>query len=174
MGVILANPDQSKHLETATLRLNALPIDLVHLRSESYTEESRIPTIQVGTPEEDASRRDFTINSLFYNINLQKVEDFTGKGIDDLKKGIIRTPLDPQVTFMDGVLPFPFSCVQCQRCVITCAAVAMGVRARCISIACSFAWWYDGPLTLIFSSFMHVDKIVPGDVVADHTQCSVP
>ena len=47
MGVILANPDQSKHLETATLRLHGLPIDLVHLRSESYTEDSRIPSIQV-------------------------------------------------------------------------------------------------------------------------------
>ena len=60
-------------------------------------------TVQVGTPEEDARRRDFTVNSLFYNINLQKVEDLTGKGLDDLRKGIIRTPLDPQITFMDGV-----------------------------------------------------------------------
>lgn len=105
MGVIQANPDQSKHLETATLRLHGLPIDLVHLRSEKYTEESRIPTIEVGTPEEDARRRDFTINSLFYNINLQKVEDLTGTGLEDLRNGIIRTPLDPQITFSDGVLP---------------------------------------------------------------------
>jgi tRNA nucleotidyltransferase (CCA-adding enzyme) len=105
MGVIMANPEQSKHLETATLRLLGLPIDLVHLRSEKYTEESRIPTIEVGTPEEDALRRDFTINSLFYNLNQQKVEDLTGRGLDDLKNGIIRTPLDPQITLMDGVLP---------------------------------------------------------------------
>lgn len=103
MGVIQANPDQSKHLETATLRLCGLPIDLVHLRSETYTKESRIPTIEVGTPEEDARRRDFTVNSLFYNINLQKVEDFTSMGLDDLKSGVIRTPLDAQVTFLDGM-----------------------------------------------------------------------
>lgn len=43
--------------------------------------DSRIPTIDIGTPEEDAYRRDLTINSLFYNVNEQKIEDFTGKGI---------------------------------------------------------------------------------------------
>jgi Poly A polymerase head domain len=104
MGVIAANPDQSKHLETATLKLHGLSIDMVHLRNEKYTEESRIPMIEVGTPAEDAERRDFTINSLFYNVNSQKVEDFTGKGLEDLKNGIIRTPLDPRITFLDGEL----------------------------------------------------------------------
>lgn len=103
----MANPEQSKHLETAALRLHGPPIDLVHLRSETYTAESRIPTIQVGTPEQDASRRDFTINSLFYNVNQQKVEDLTGKGLDDLKNGIIRTPLDPHITLMDGMSHAP-------------------------------------------------------------------
>ena len=49
----------------------------------------------MGTPEEDALRRDLTFNSLFYNINEKKVEDFTGKGIDDLREGICRTPLEP-------------------------------------------------------------------------------
>ena len=44
-------------------------IDLVHLRSETYTESSRIPEINIGTPLDDALRRDFTINSLFYNLN---------------------------------------------------------------------------------------------------------
>lgn len=103
MGVIPANPDQSKHLETATLRLHGLSIDMVHLRSETYTEHSRIPTIDVGTPTEDAERRDFTINTLFYNLNTGEVEDFTGKGLKDMKDGIIRTPLEPKVTFMDGM-----------------------------------------------------------------------
>lgn len=70
--------------------------------------------MQFGTPEQDALRRDFTINSLFYNINKGIVEDFTGKGIDDLKEGIIRTPLPPKETFLDGMSRhtfFLFFCV---------------------------------------------------------------
>lgn len=56
-----------------------------------------------GTPEQDALRRDFTINSLFYNINEGVVEDLTGRGIADMKQGIIRTPLPPRETFLDGM-----------------------------------------------------------------------
>jgi tRNA nucleotidyltransferase (CCA-adding enzyme) len=48
------------------------------LRSEEYGEESRVPEIKIGTPEQDAYRRDLTINSMFYNINLGIIEDFTG------------------------------------------------------------------------------------------------
>jgi tRNA nucleotidyltransferase (CCA-adding enzyme) len=68
---------------------------LVNLRSEEYTDDSRVPTIEFGTPSQDAFRRDLTINSLFYNINQQKVEDYTQQGVEDLKLGIIRTPLEP-------------------------------------------------------------------------------
>lgn len=103
-GVIKANSEKSKHLETATIRVEGQWIDLVNLRSEKYSENSRVPEIEIGTPEEDAYRRDLTINSLFYNINEQKVEDFTQKGIDDLRKGIIRTPLEPMQTFLDDPL----------------------------------------------------------------------
>lgn len=46
--------------------------------------------------------RDFTINSLFYNLNDDVVEDLTGKGLEDLRQGILRTPLPPQETFKDG------------------------------------------------------------------------
>lgn len=53
------------------------------------------------------SRRDFTINSLFYNINTRQVEDFTGKGLDDLlDHRMIRTPLPAEDTFRDGAIPF--------------------------------------------------------------------
>ncbi len=83
-GVIKPNPDKSKHLETATMCIEGGSIDLANLRSEKYTDKSRVPTIQIGTPQMDAYRRDLTINSLFYNINDNKVEDFTGKGISDL------------------------------------------------------------------------------------------
>jgi hypothetical protein len=101
-AVIQSNPDQSKHLETARMKITDIWIDLVNLRSETYTQDSRIPTMEFGTPSQDATRRDFTINSMFYNINEGTVEDFTGKGMDDLRAGIIRTPLPPQETFLDG------------------------------------------------------------------------
>eukprot|EP01132_Coremiostelium_polycephalum_P005066 gene5066-6305_t len=104
IGVIQSNPEQSKHLETATVRIFDVWIDFVNLRSETYTENSRIPEIKIGTPEEDALRRDLTINSLFYNINENRIEDYTGRGIQDLKMGAIRTPLPPLTTFLDDPL----------------------------------------------------------------------
>ncbi|XP_024978152.1 putative CCA tRNA nucleotidyltransferase 2 isoform X1 [Cynara cardunculus var. scolymus] len=104
IGVIQSNPDQSKHLETARMRLFDVWIDFVNLRSEDYAENSRIPTMQFGSAEQDAYRRDLTINSLFYNINTCLVEDFTGRGLDDLKSGKIVTPLPPKETFLDDPL----------------------------------------------------------------------
>ena len=102
VAVIMSNPEQSKHLETARMRVRGLWIDLVNLRSEEYAQHSRIPVMTFGTPQQDAFRRDFTINAMFYNVNEEVVEDFTGKGLDDLRDGIIRTPLPPKETFMDG------------------------------------------------------------------------
>eukprot|EP01041_Mallomonas_annulata_P004336 gene4336-8629_t len=104
IALIQANPDQSKHLETANLRVFGFEIDCVNLRAETYSDSSRIPEIRFGTAVEDAMRRDFTVNALFYNINTGKVEDFTGRGIDDLRAGIIRTPLSPFITFKDDPL----------------------------------------------------------------------
>lgn len=102
VSVVEANPEQSKHLATAMVRLQGLPIDFVNLRTETYT-DSRIPEMKFGTPEEDASRRDLTINAMFYNINTGEVEDFCG-GMEDLKRRVARTPLDPVQTFMDDPL----------------------------------------------------------------------
>ena len=79
-------------------------IDFVNLRKEEYAEDSRVPTMTFGTAEEDASRRDLTINALFYNINTGLVEDFTGRGIQDLQAKLIRTPIDPVQTFKDDPL----------------------------------------------------------------------
>uniref|UniRef100_A0A2N9EF08 Poly A polymerase head domain-containing protein n=1 Tax=Fagus sylvatica TaxID=28930 RepID=A0A2N9EF08_FAGSY len=105
VAVIPCNPEQSKHLETARMRLFDMWIDFVNLRSEEYSDNSRIPTKQkFGTAEEDAYRRDLTINSLFYNINTDSVEDFTKRGIADLKSGKIVTPLPPKTTFLDDPL----------------------------------------------------------------------
>lgn len=100
--VVEANPEQSKHLATAMVRLFGLPIDFVNLRSETYT-DSRIPQMKMGTPQEDALRRDLTINAIFYNINENRVEDLVG-GINDLQLKIARTPTDPVQTFLDDPL----------------------------------------------------------------------
>ena len=105
VGVVLKNPEKSKHLETATMRINNYWIDFVNLRAEEYTSDSRIPDLmRIGTAEEDAFRRDLTINSLFYNINDGVVEDMTGRGMDDLKRGIVTTPLPPLTTLLDDPL----------------------------------------------------------------------
>lgn len=104
LAVIPSNPEQSKHLETARMRLFDLWIDFVNLRCEDYSKSSRIPTMKFGTAEDDAYRRDLTINSLFYNINTNSVEDFTKRGIEDLKFGRIVTPLPPKATFLDDPL----------------------------------------------------------------------
>ncbi|KAG0033934.1 hypothetical protein BGZ81_006754 [Podila clonocystis] len=102
---IATNPEKSKHLETATMVVLGMPLDFVNLRSEVYDDGSRIPSeITFGTPSEDAFRRDITINALFYNIHTRTVEDFTGKGLEDLKNGYIRTPLEPFETFWQDPL----------------------------------------------------------------------
>jgi tRNA nucleotidyltransferase (CCA-adding enzyme) len=101
---IKKNPDKSKHLETCTTKLFGLDIDFVNLRSESYTEDSRIPTITTGTPYEDAHRRDATLNAMFFNLSTKKVEDYTGRGLEDLANGVLRTPLEPRKTFLDDPL----------------------------------------------------------------------
>lgn len=103
-GVIQSNPDKSKHLETATLKINNLEVDFVNLRSETYVEHSRIPIVEFGSPLEDARRRDLTVNSLFYNIQTDEVEDFTGSGLEDMKNRVLRTPLDPHTTLLDDPL----------------------------------------------------------------------
>jgi tRNA nucleotidyltransferase (CCA-adding enzyme) len=96
VGIIQQNAQKGKHLETATIKICNIWIDFVNLRSE---EENVI-----GTPLTDAERRDLSINSLFYNINEKKVEDWTKKGINDLKNGIIETPIDAEITFKDDPL----------------------------------------------------------------------
>jgi tRNA nucleotidyltransferase/poly(A) polymerase len=105
VGVVLKNPEKSKHLETATMKVGTFWIDFVNLRAEEYTQDSRIPDLmRIGTPAEDAFRRDLTINSLFYNVNNGQVEDWTGRGFDDLRRGVVSTPLAPLTTLLDDPL----------------------------------------------------------------------
>lgn len=99
-----ANPEKSKHLETVTTKIFGLDIDLVNLRKETYSDDSRNPQMEFGTAVEDALRRDATINALFYNLNESRLEDLTERGLEDMKQQIIRTPLEPYQTFKDDPL----------------------------------------------------------------------
>ena len=106
VGVVQKNPEKSRHLGTASMRLGRYWIDFANLRAgETYAHGSRIPeSTRAGTPREDAHRRDLTINSLFYNINEGAIEDMTGRGLDDLRGGVISTPLPPLTTLLDDPL----------------------------------------------------------------------
>jgi tRNA nucleotidyltransferase (CCA-adding enzyme) len=101
---IEANPEKSKNLETATTKIMGIDLDLVNLRKETYNEVSRNPQMEFGTAEEDAMRRDATVNAMFYNLHTCQVEDFTQRGFDDMAAKIIRTPLEPTQTFKDDPL----------------------------------------------------------------------
>lgn len=101
---IAANPEKSKHLETITTKMFGIEVDFVNLRKEVYDENSRNPQMEFGTPEEDALRRDATVNALFYNLDSSTVEDFTNRGLQDMAANIIRTPLAPYKTFRDDPL----------------------------------------------------------------------
>jgi len=96
--------EKSSKLQTATINLYGKDIDIVNLRKEIYNQNSRVPIISQGTPEEDAMRRDITINCLFYNINKKCVEDFTNQGLNDLKNGIINMPKDAKISFNEDPL----------------------------------------------------------------------
>jgi hypothetical protein len=110
-GTVRRNPEQSKHLETVVVAWNGKSIDIVNLRSETYASDSRIPSMEFGTPLQDAERRDFTVNSMFYNLSTDKVEDYTGKGLMDLSEGLLRTPLDAQVILAED----PLRVLRCVR-----------------------------------------------------------
>lgn len=104
---IAAKPANSRHLETAAVHLDGLNLDFVQLRTEDYASStfSRVPsTVAAASPAEDAYRRDFTVNSLFYNIHSHIVEDWTEQGLTDLSQGILRTPLDAADTMRDDPL----------------------------------------------------------------------
>ncbi|KAL9104138.1 MAG: hypothetical protein Q9163_000885 [Psora crenata] len=104
LAKIEANPEKSKHLETVTTKILGFEIDLVNLRKETYSEDSRNPVVEFGSPEEDALRRDATVNALFYNLSTSEVEDLTGRGLRDMKLKVIKTPLAPFQTFTDDPL----------------------------------------------------------------------
>lgn len=91
---------------TAQVRWHGMELEFVGARRESYNRDSRNPIVEDGTLEEDIARRDFTINAMALCVNHAHFGDLVDNydGLGDLKRRIIRTPLDPDITFSDDPL----------------------------------------------------------------------
>lgn len=106
-----SNPVIYPRFGTAKLSLSGNKHDLANTelefvapRKETYTPGSRKPKVSSGELKDDILRRDLTINSLVKNISTNEIIDLTGKGISDIKKGIIRTTSDPTIIYKDDPL----------------------------------------------------------------------
>ena len=95
-----------KNFGTAQVKFRGIELEFVGARRESYRRDSRKPIVEDGTLDDDLSRRDFTINAMALCVNRNRFGELVDKydGVGDLERGLIRTPLDPDITFSDDPL----------------------------------------------------------------------
>lgn len=102
-----------KNFGTAQVKFGTQEVEFVGARKESYDHDSRKPHVEDGTLEDDQNRRDFTINAMAVCLNKSRFGELVDpfEGVYDLEDGIIRTPLDPDITFSDD----PLRMMRCVR-----------------------------------------------------------